>query len=94
LKCPGRVGPFREFGYLISSARTRITSASTNRQSTAIVIATRVQDDFSSNVLTSFTLARPAGRSSDLRTDGPLFRTDLLPPLTHSQKKRDQFRGW
>jgi len=39
----------REFGYLISSARTRITSAITNRQSTAIVIATLIQDDFSSN---------------------------------------------
>jgi hypothetical protein len=56
-----------------------------------MVIATRVQDDFSSNALTSFALARPAGRSSGLRTDDPLFRTDLLPPLTHTQRKRDQF---
>jgi hypothetical protein len=39
----------REFGYLISTARTRITSAVTNRQSTATVIATRIQDDFLSN---------------------------------------------
>ena len=49
--CPGRGGYLssRVFGYLISSARTRITSAVTNRQSTAIVIATRIQDDLLSN---------------------------------------------
>jgi hypothetical protein len=41
------------------------------------VMATRIQDDFSSNRLTSFALARPAGRFSGLRTVGPLFRADL-----------------
>jgi hypothetical protein len=46
---PEGYGSFREFGYLSSSARTRIASAVTNRQSMAIVIATRIQDDFSSN---------------------------------------------
>jgi hypothetical protein len=53
----------------------------------AIVIATRIQDNFSSNRLTSFALARPAGRSSGLRTDGPFFRADLSPPLPHSQRR-------
>jgi hypothetical protein len=41
----GRGGPFREFGYFSSSAKARITSAITNRQSMAIVTATRIQDD-------------------------------------------------
>jgi hypothetical protein len=63
LNCPGRVRPSRGFGYLISSARAKTTSAITNRQSTATVTATRVQDDLSPNALTSFVLARPAGRS-------------------------------
>jgi hypothetical protein len=53
----------------------------------AMVIATRIQDDLSSIVLTSFALARPAGRSRGLRTDSPLFRADLLPPLPHSQMR-------
>jgi hypothetical protein len=60
---PGRSGSSREFGHFRSSTRTRSTSATTNRQSMAIVIKTRIQDDFSSNRLTSFALARPAGRS-------------------------------
>jgi len=96
------VVPPGRFGYLRSSARTRITSAVTNRQSMAIVINTRIQDDFSSIALTSYdhptdedlsagtpVLARPAGRSHGLRTDGPLFRADLpLLPLPHTQMRR------
>jgi hypothetical protein len=39
--------------YLISSRSARITRAITNRQSTAIVMITRIQDDFSSKGLTS-----------------------------------------
>ena len=59
----------------------------------AIVIATRIQDDFSSNALTSFALARPAGRFSGLRTDDPIFRTDLSPPLpTHAKEARSVYR--
>ena len=46
---PEGCGPSWEFGYLISSARTRMTRAATNRQSMAMVIATRIQDDLSSN---------------------------------------------
>lgn len=73
--CPGRVWPSREFGYLLrSSARTRIAIAVMNRQSMAMVTITRIQDDFSSNALTSFALARPAGRSerpADPRSDLP-----------------------
>ncbi len=71
---PEGVGPPGRFGYLVSSARTRITSAIMKRQSMAIVIVTRIQDDFSSNHLTSFVLARPAGRSrrpADRRPDLP-----------------------
>jgi len=69
----------REFGYLSSSARTRITSAVTNRQSMAMVIATRIQDDFSSNrphllrVSTARSrLRRPADRRPNL--PGRFFR--------------------
>jgi hypothetical protein len=63
-----------------------------NRQSMAIVITIRIQDDCSSNVLTSFTLARPAGRYSGLRTDGPTFRTDPWPPLpTHAKEARSVY---
>jgi hypothetical protein len=43
----------------------------------AIEMANRVQDDFSSNALTSFALTRPAGRCRGLRTDDPIFRADL-----------------
>jgi len=67
---PGRVWPSREFGYLISSARTRITSATTNRQSMAIVMATRIQDDFSSNrphLLCVGTARRSFSRPADRR---------------------------
>jgi hypothetical protein len=88
---PEGVGSSREFCYLVrSSVRTRITSAVTNRQSMAIVIRTRIQDDFSPNALTSFALARPAGRSSGLRTDGPIFRTDLHHRFPNTQRRRDQ----
>jgi len=52
-----------------------------------MVIATRIQDDFSSNALTSFALARPAGRSRGLRTDGPIFRTDLFRYRSHTRKE-------
>lgn len=79
--------PSREFGYFISSTRAKTTSAITNRQSTAIIIATRVQDDLSPNALTSFALARPAGRSqrpADRRSDLPdrSFAT-----ASHSRKR-------
>jgi hypothetical protein len=37
----------------------------------AMVIATRIQDDLSSIVLTSFALARPAGRSERLADRQP-----------------------
>jgi len=53
----------------------------------AIVKATCIKDDFSPNALTSFALARPAGRSRGLRTDRPIFWTDLSPPLrTHTKE--------
>jgi hypothetical protein len=51
-----------------------------------MVIATRIQDDLSSIVLTSFALARPAGRLRGLRTDSPIFRADLSLPLLHAQR--------
>ena len=58
----------------------------------AIVIRTRIQDDFSSNALTSFALARPAGRFSGLRTDGPVFQTDPLLPLpTHAKEAKSVY---
>ena len=41
-------GSLRVFCYFISSARTRKTTAITNRQSMAIVMTIRIQDDFSS----------------------------------------------
>ena len=45
-------------------------------------------------VLTSFALARPAGRSSGLRTDGPIIRADLSPPLpTHAKEARSVYRS-
>ena len=86
---PGRVWPFREFGYLTSSARTRITSAITNRQSMAIVIKTRIQDDFSSNrphLLCVGTARRSltTARGPTARSSGPIFP----PPLPHTQMKR------
>jgi hypothetical protein len=82
----------REFGCLISSARAKITSAVTNRQSMAIVIATRIQVVLSPNALTSFALARPAGRSSGLRTDDPIFRIDLALPLpAHAKEARSVY---
>jgi hypothetical protein len=90
LSSPGRVWLLPGIGYFSSSAKARITIAVTNRQSMAIVIRTRIQDDFSSNRLTSFALARPAGRSDGLRTDGSLLRADLPPPLPNTQKKLDQ----
>jgi hypothetical protein len=83
---PGRGGTSREFGYRNSSAKARITRAVTNRQSTAIVMTIRIQDDFSSTRLTSFALTRPAGRSSGLRTDGPFFRADLAAAPTLAKK--------
>jgi hypothetical protein len=54
----------------------------------AMEMATRIQDDFSSIVLTSFARKRPAGRSCGLRTEGPLFRTNLSLPRPHPQWKR------
>src|SRR5208337_5032764 len=45
---PAGVDSLPGVGYLNSSARTRKTTASTNRQSMAIVMANRIQDDFSS----------------------------------------------
>jgi hypothetical protein len=45
---PGRCRTSWGFGYLTSSARTRSTSAITNRQSMATVINKRIQDDRSS----------------------------------------------
>ena len=65
----------------------------TNRQSMAIVTATRIQDDFSSNALTSFALARPAGRSSGLRTDDPIFRIDLRRRFPRTQKRAGSVYG-
>ena len=86
--------------YFSSSARTKKTTASTNRQSMAIVMANRIQDDFSSNALTSYdhptdedlsagtpVRARPAGRCRGLRTDSPIFRADLSLPRSHSQRR-------
>jgi hypothetical protein len=58
-----------------------------NRQSMAILTTIRIQDDFSSDALTSFALARPAGRCCRLQADGPIFRTDLLPSLPTRAKK-------
>jgi hypothetical protein len=52
----------------------------------AIVIAIRIQDDFSSIVLTSFALARPAGRWRDLRADDPIFRANLFRRRSHTRK--------
>jgi hypothetical protein len=87
---PGRGGPSRVFGYLNSSARTRITSAVTNRQSMAMVIATRIQDDFSSNrphLLCVGTARRSfqAARGPTVRSSGPILRQRF----PHTQKKRD-----
>ncbi len=107
LPCPGRVGPSRVFGYLRSSAKTRITRAITNRQSMAMEMATRVQDDFSSNVLTSYdhpmdedpSAGTPVwhGPQVVLAACGPTARSSgpiFRHRFPHTQKKRDQFIGW
>jgi hypothetical protein len=53
----------------------------------AIAIRTRIQVDFSSNRLTCFALARPAGRLYGLRTDGSIFRADLSAAVpTHAKE--------
>jgi hypothetical protein len=56
----------------------------------AMVIAIRIQDDFPSIfhpiVLTSFALARRAGRLRGLRTDSPIFGADLSLRLLHAQR--------
>ena len=88
---PGRVGTSRVFGFLTSSARTRITSAITNRQSMAIVIATRIQDDFSSN--RPHLLRVGTARRSLVTACGPTAHSSepiFPPPLPHTQKKRNQ----
>ena len=58
----------------------------------AIVIATRIQDDFSSNrphLLCVGTARRAV--AGGLRTDGSIFRADPPPwPLPHTQKKGNQ----
>ena len=93
LLCPERGGPSREFGYLArSSARTRMTSAVMNRQSMAIITATRIQDDFSSNrphLLCVGTARRSfsAACGPTAQSSGPTFRHRF----PHTQKKRDQF---
>jgi hypothetical protein len=65
-----------------------MTSAVTNRQSMAIVIATLIQDDFSSNRphLLCVSTARRSFRG--LRTDGPLFRADPATAPTLTKKVR------
>src|SRR5580658_2375789 len=80
-------GSFREFGYLSSSARTRITSAVTNRQSMAVVITTRIQDNFSSMSSPPLRWHGPQVVLGGLRTDGPLFRADLSRHRSHTRKK-------
>ncbi len=77
----------RELGYLNnSSAKVRITKAVTNRQSMAIVIASRNQDDLLSIGLTSFALNGPQVVACGLRTDGPIFRADSATAPTRAKK--------
>ncbi|MGB6157234.1 MAG: hypothetical protein WBH45_03055 [Acidobacteriaceae bacterium] len=52
---------------------TRTTTAITNRQSTAIVIITRIHDDFSSMGLTSFHWNGPQVVACGLRAVGPIL---------------------
>ena len=93
LLCPERGGPSREFGYLArSSARTRITRATTNRQSMAMLMATRVQDDFSSN--RPHLLCVGTARRSFSAACGPTIRPSgsiLRHRFPRTQRKRDQF---
>ena len=91
---PGRVGTSRVFGFLTSSARTRITSAITNRQSMAIVIATRIQDDFSSN-RPHLLCVGTARRSLDTACGPTAHSSEPIfpPPLPHTQMKRIQSNG-
>jgi len=62
-----------------------MTRAVTNRQSMAIVIAILIQDDFSS-IASPPLRERPAGRTSGLRTDNPIFRADLFRYRIHTRK--------
>jgi hypothetical protein len=83
------VGPSRESGYLNnSSAKVRITRAVTNRQSMAIVMASRNQDDFSSIDLPPLREHGPQVVAGGLRTDDPIFRTDLR-YRSHTRKEGD-----
>lgn len=72
ISIPEGVRSFRGYGYFISSARTRMATAATNRQSTATVMAMRNQDDFASIVLTS------------LASDGPQVVPAACGPMVHS----------
>jgi len=58
----------------------------------ATVTNTRIQDDLSSIVLTSFALARPAGRLHGLRTGGSFFRADLSAAApTHAKEAQSVY---
>lgn len=68
----------REFGYLnSSSAKARNTSIATNRHSTAIVMATRIQDGLSFIRPTSLAFHDPQVATDGLRVGDPIFRIDL-----------------
>src|SRR5580704_8756237 len=79
---PGGCDPPERLCYFSSSTSTRTTSATTNRQSTAIVISTRIQDDFSSMASPPF--IGPARR--------PQSRLAGRWPIVLSQFQRSRFR--
>lgn len=83
LRLPEGCNPSGRLCYLSSSRSTRSTSAITNRQSTATVMITRIQDDFSSKGLTSLASERLADRYCGSRADGPAFRTNLRVAALH-----------
>jgi len=90
----GRLQPSRQVRYFSSSRSTRATSASTNRQSTATVMSTRIRDDLSSKGLTSLAFhpserARPGTPVGTAR--GPLTRFASRWPDLPDQSARYRF---
>jgi hypothetical protein len=75
---PEGCGPWG-VGYLSSSARARITSAITNRQSMAIVMATRIRCQGREQFLIQLS-------SPPLRWYGPLVVHETCGPTAHSSE--------